>query len=99
MKTITGILLSLLLVVPFSSCGTLMFKERQGQPHQSNLDPNVVIMDSLGLLVFILPGLVAFGVDFSTQAIYLPEGVVKGEGPFIRDTAPASTQATVTPNE
>jgi hypothetical protein len=99
MKTITGILLSLLLVLPFSSCGTLMFKERQGQPHQSSLDPNVVIMDSLGLLLFVLPGLVAFGVDFSTQAIYLPEGVVKGEGPFISDTAPASTKASVSPDE
>ena len=33
----------------------------------------------------ILPGLVAFGIDFYTGAIYLPPDVTKGEGPFIED--------------
>ena len=39
----------------------------------------------IGLLFFVVPGLVAFGIDFYTGAIYLPKGVQGGEGPFIRD--------------
>jgi hypothetical protein len=77
----------LVLVVAFqgAGCGTLLFPERQGKSHSDRLDPNVLILDGLGLLVFIVPGLVAFLVDFSTGAIYLPEGVEEGEGPFMRD--------------
>ena len=64
MKTLVSVLLSLLLLLSSSSCGTLMFHERQGQEHSRTLDPNVLIMDGLGLLLFVIPGLVAFGVDF-----------------------------------
>ena len=38
-----------------------------------------------GLLFFVVPGLVAFAVDFVSGAIYLPDDVERGEGPFIRD--------------
>jgi hypothetical protein len=72
------------LLVPLPSCGTLMFAERQGHEHSGKLDPNVLIMDGVGLLLFVVPGLVAFGVDFYTKAIYLPSGVEKGEGPFFQ---------------
>lgn len=68
-----------------SGCGTLIFPERQNEANSGKLDPNILILDGIGLLFFILPGLVAFGVDFVTEAIYLPVGVEKGEGPFIRD--------------
>lgn len=77
--------LSVLIVLPSSGCGTLLFAERQNEPHSDDLDPNILILDGLGLLLYIVPGLVAFGIDFYTGAIYLPEGVEKGEGPFIRD--------------
>ncbi len=83
MKRISALLLSLVLVLPFTSCGTLMFQERDGAEHSGRIDPNVVIMDSLGLLVFIVPGLISFIVDYATGAIYLPPGVERGEGPFI----------------
>ena len=59
-----------------------MFEERKGAPHSDEIDPNIVILDGLGLLLFIIPGLVAYGVDFYTGAIYLPVGVERGEGPF-----------------
>ena len=73
--------LALFLTLQVSSCGTLMFQERRGQS-AGKLDPNVVLMDCAGLLLFIVPGLVSFIVDFTTGAIYLPPGVVRGEGPF-----------------
>jgi hypothetical protein len=54
-----------------SSCGALIHPERVGQP-RGQLDPAVVILDGLGLLLFLVPGLIAFAVDFGTGAIYLP---------------------------
>lgn len=58
-----------------------MFPERRGHS-EGKIDPNVVVMDGIGLLFFVIPGLVGFIVDFTTGAIYLPVGEEKGEGPF-----------------
>jgi hypothetical protein len=55
-------------------CGTILHPERRGQP-AGTLDPGVVLLDGLGLLLFLVPGVIAFAVDFATGAIYLPEGV------------------------
>jgi hypothetical protein len=55
-----------------TSCGTLLHPERRGQPPGGRLDPAIVLLDAAGLLLFLIPGLVAFAVDFSTGAIYLP---------------------------
>jgi hypothetical protein len=55
-----------------ASCGTLIHPERWGQPRTGPLDPSIVILDGLGVLLFVIPGVVAFVVDFSTGAIYLP---------------------------
>jgi hypothetical protein len=81
---IAAVLLCLPLALPLTGCGTLIFPERQGQG-SGKLDPNILILDAFGLLFFIVPGLVAFAVDFATGAIYLPSGVERGEGPFIQD--------------
>jgi hypothetical protein len=54
-----------------ASCGTLLYPERRGQP-AGRLDAGVVVLDGLGLLVFLVPGVIAFAVDFATGAIYLP---------------------------
>ncbi|MCE9526706.1 MAG: hypothetical protein K8R36_11710, partial [Planctomycetales bacterium] len=54
-------------------CGTILHPERRGQ-RAGTLDPGVVLLDGLGLLLFFVPGVIAFAVDFSTGAIYLPEG-------------------------
>jgi hypothetical protein len=53
------------------SCGTLLHPERRGQP-AGRLDPAIVLLDAAGLLLFLIPGIIAFAVDFSTGAIYLP---------------------------
>ena len=54
-------------------CGTILYPERRGQP-AGKLDTDIVILDAVGLLFFLVPGVIAFAVDFSTGAIYLPPG-------------------------
>src|SRR5262249_7729458 len=54
-----------------ASCGTLLYPERRGQP-VGRLDVGVVALDGVGLLLFLVPGVIAFLVDFATGAIYLP---------------------------
>jgi len=84
MKRTITVLLCLLPLLSTASCGTLMFSHRHGQD-KGRFDPNVIIMDGIGLFFFIVPGLVAYAVDLSSGAIYLPPDVETGEGPFIRD--------------
>ncbi len=59
------------LVFQLSGCGTLLYPERR-QQKSGRLDAGVVILDAVGLLFFILPGIIAFAVDFSTGCIYVP---------------------------
>ena len=66
-----GYLLALVLAVQASSCGTLLYPERKGQK-DGRLDTTVVLLDGVGLLFFIIPGLIAFLVDFNNGTIYLP---------------------------
>ena len=54
-----------------TGCGLLIYPERRGQS-KGRLDWGIVMLDSLGLLLFFLPGVVAFIVDFATGTIYLP---------------------------
>ena len=60
------------LATALSGCGTLLYPERKGQTG-GRIDPSVAILDGLGLLLFLIPGLIAFAVDFSNGTIYLPE--------------------------
>jgi hypothetical protein len=62
-----------------SSCGTILHPERIGQP-PGRLDPGVVALDGVGLLLFLIPGAIAFAVDFYTGAIYLPPQYAKNDG-------------------
>jgi hypothetical protein len=73
MKRRIALLLTIALAFESVSCGTLIHPERRGQPHTALLDPSIVLLDGLGVLVFLVPGVVAFIVDFATGAIYLPE--------------------------
>jgi hypothetical protein len=56
-----------------AGCGTILYPERRGQP-AGHLDWGVVALDAIGLLFFLVPGVIAFAVDFATGAIYLPPG-------------------------
>src|SRR5882672_9814859 len=62
-----------MLVVQLAGCGTLMYPERRGQ-RGGRLDVGIVVLDAIGLLFFIIPGVIAFAVDFSNGTIYLPSG-------------------------
>lgn len=62
-----------------SSCGTIIYPDRAYQKSRGTLDPAVVILDAVGLFFFIIPGLVAFAVDFGTGAIYFPAGHEPGD--------------------
>jgi len=70
---IIGGLLSLTLVSQLAACGTIFYPERRGQI-SGRIDPAIAVMDAIGLLFYIIPGLLAFAVDFITGAIYLPGG-------------------------
>ena len=54
-------------------CGTVFHPERKGQ-QSGRIDPVVAIANGVGLLFFIVPGVVAYAVDFSNGTIYLPSG-------------------------
>src|SRR5215475_2818142 len=74
-KRIIAALVAAGITIHLTSCGTILHPERRGQP-TGRLDPGIVVLDAVGLLLFFVPGVVAFAVDFSTGTIYLPpEGV------------------------
>ena len=72
-QKLIGNLLSLSLLTQLAACGTIFYPDRRGQI-DGRIDPAIVIMDAIGLLFYIIPGLLAFAVDFITGAIYLPGG-------------------------
>ena len=62
-----------LLLSQLLACGTILYPDRRGQA-AGRLDLDIVVLDAIGLLFFIVPGVVAFAVDFATGTIYLPKG-------------------------
>lgn len=65
-----SLLMALLLLLMTSACGTLLYPDRIGQSG-GRIDPAIAILDGVGLLLFLIPGAIAFAVDFTTGAIYL----------------------------
>ena len=65
--------LAVSLFTQLAACGTLLYPERRGQIG-GKIDPAVAIMDAIGILFFVIPGLLAFAIDFTTGAIYMPGG-------------------------
>jgi hypothetical protein len=72
--------LAVCLAIQTASCGTILYPERVGQP-AGRVDPGVVALDAVGLLVFFIPGIIAFAVDFSNGTIYLPPERIASSGP------------------
>lgn len=83
-------------------CGAVLYPERAGQP-KGRIDPAVAILDGIGVLLFIIPGLIAFAVDFHQGTIYLPPGEaatnrwrpVPVTGPLTRDVIEAAVSAQI----
>ena len=68
-----AVVVSAAVIIQLAGCGTIIYPERRGQTH-GRIDIGIAILDAAWLIVFVIPGVVAFGVDFVTGAIYLPGG-------------------------
>lgn len=88
-----------------AGCGVLLYPERQGQ-EGGKIDPVVALLDGVGLLLYLVPGLIAFAVDFHQGTIYLPDSsvsdaggnltegrTVKVDGPMTKENIEAALQA------
>lgn len=73
LNSIVTPILTLTLIINLAACGTILYPQRSGQK-AGQIDPAVAILDGVGLLFFIIPGVIAFAVDFSNHSIYLPQG-------------------------
>ncbi|WP_104205034.1 hypothetical protein [Billgrantia saliphila] len=69
-RALSGLVLGVFLVA-LVGCGTVFHPERKGQIN-GRIDPVVAIANGVGLLFFIVPGVIAYAVDFSNGTIYLP---------------------------
>ncbi len=65
------VIICAVLTVQLMGCGTIMYPERKGQK-AGHIDAGVAILDGIGLLFFLIPGVIAFAVDFNNGTIYLP---------------------------
>lgn len=66
-----NILICSVLVFQLVGCGTIMYPDRKGQK-SGKIDAGVAVLDGIGLLFFLIPGIIAFAVDFNNGTIYLP---------------------------
>lgn len=69
-KTIC-VLICAVLIFQMAACGVILYPERKGQV-SGRIDVDVALLDGIGLLFFLIPGIIAYAVDFSTGTIYLP---------------------------
>ncbi|NIC06659.1 hypothetical protein [Billgrantia bachuensis] len=69
-RALTGLVLGAF-ITALVGCGTVFHPERKGQM-SGRIDPVVAIANGVGLLFFIVPGVIAYAVDFSNGTIYLP---------------------------
>src|SRR5690554_7978577 len=76
-RGLTGLVLAAS-VTALVGCGTVFYPERKGQV-SGRIDPVVAIANGVGLLFFIVPGVIAYAVDFSNGTIYLPSGHTSAE--------------------
>lgn len=77
---VTGGVLVATLLTQLTACGTIFYPDRRGQI-EGKVDPVIVALDAIGILFYVIPGLIAFGVDFATGAIYLPGGTTAQVSP------------------
>ena len=71
-RVIGGVVVAALFT-QLTACGSIFFPDRRGQI-DGKIDPAIAILDAVGLLFYVIPGLIAFGIDFATGAIYYPGG-------------------------
>lgn len=72
LRLIGGVLVATLLT-QLTACGSIFYPDRRGQI-DGKIDPAIAALDAVGLLFYIVPGLIAFAVDFASGAIYYAPG-------------------------
>lgn len=70
-KKVLSLIVVSALVLQLAACGTILYPERKGQV-SGKIDVGVAVLDGIGLLFFIIPGVIAYAVDFTNGTIYLP---------------------------
>lgn len=65
---------SVVLIIQLSACGYFLYPERRGQKPVGRIDPAIAVLDALGLIFLIVPGVIAFAVDITNGTLYLPSG-------------------------
>ena len=70
-RSVLSLIVMTVLIFQLAACGTIMYPERKGQT-SGKIDAGVAVLDGIGLLFFIIPGVIAYAVDFSNGTIYLP---------------------------
>lgn len=79
-----------------AACGTILYPERKGQVG-GQIDAGVAALNGIGLLFFLVPGVIAFAVDFNNGTIYLPNSTnVDGDDDGLRVV---QGQPNMTPDE
>ena len=63
-----------------AGCGTLMYPERRGQSRTGGIDWTVAGMDAIGLIFFLVPGVIAFAIDYHNGSLFLPEETASTSG-------------------
>lgn len=91
-KKSLALVLAGVITTQLAACGTVFYPERKGQI-SGRIDPVVAIANGIGLLFFIVPGVVAFAVDFSNGTIYLPGGRAEQQPDLNPDTLNAHLYA------
>ena len=71
-RVIGGVVVAALFT-QLTACGSIFFPDRRGQI-DGKIDPMIAVLDAVGLLFYVIPGLIAFGVDFATGAISCQPG-------------------------
>ena len=72
-ERVLSVLVGAALIFQSAGCGTILHPERKGQ-RDGRIDVGIAVLDAVGLLFFIIPGVIAFAVDFTNGTIYLPGG-------------------------
>lgn len=77
-RKLTRLIVTALVALQVAGCGLILYPEREGQAKSGRIDPTVAILDGVGCLFFLFPGLIAFAVDFHEGTIYLPPSETAG---------------------
>jgi hypothetical protein len=69
-----SLLLAAFAVFFITACGTLLKPNQIGKSHSGRLDVTIVALNAIGLFFLLIPGIIAFAVDYSNGTLFLPKG-------------------------